>query len=123
MAIQFTNNVTLISAVGATTTSAGIDVSKRQQIVVQFIASGVTSGNGVFTIDGTNDASSGGTNWTAGISFRDGTATASTTWVTSKTLNSNGSALAFVQPGFAMIRVKVSWATDGAYSAILQSGG
>lgn len=118
MSIPFTTNATAISAVGATTTSDPYDVSKRQQITVQFLASGITTGNGVFTVDASND----GTNWITGIAFQDATATASTTWVTSKTVSANGTAGAYVKSGWRLIRVKVTFTTDGVYSAIIQNG-
>lgn len=119
MSLPYTDNITAISAVSTTTTSLGYDVSKRQQISVQFIAASISSGNGVFTIDGSND----NVNWVTGISFQDSKATASTTWVTSKTISSNGTEAAYVKPGFRLIRVKVTFASDGVYTAIIQNAG
>lgn len=119
MSIPFSTNATMLSAVTATTTSDAQDVSKRQQIVIQFIAASITSGNGAFTIDGSND----GTNWVTGISFRDAKATASTTWIVTKTLSANSSEAAFVPAGFRYIRVVCTRTTDGTYSAIIQNGG
>lgn len=109
----------MLSAVTVDTTSSAFDVSKRQQITIQFVAASITSGNGVFTIDGSND----GSNWVTGISFRDAKATASDTWIVTKTLSSNSSEAAFVPAGFRYLRVSVNLTTDGAYSAILQNGG
>lgn len=121
MAIQFTDNKYVLNAVAVTTTSAGEDVSKRQQISVQFVATGISSGNGVFTIDATNDAA-GGT-WTTGVAFKDAVGLTNTQYVTSKTLSANGSAIALVPVGFNQIRVKCAVTTDGTYSAVLQTGG
>lgn len=123
MSLPYTDNITAINAVSATTTSSGYDVSKRQQITVEFIAAAITSGNGIFTIDATNGDPSVAANWITGIAFQDATATASTTWVTSKTLSSIGTAGAYVKAGWRYIRVKVTFATDGAYSAIIQNAG
>lgn len=119
MSIPYTTNVVALSGVTADTTSDSFDVSKRQQITVQFICANHTSGSGAFSIDASND----GTNWITGIAFQDATATASTTWVTSKTLNANGSAGAYVKGGWRFIRVVVDQTTDGTYTAIIQNGG
>jgi hypothetical protein len=119
MSLPFTDNITALNAVTATTTSLGYDVSKRQQITVQFIASAITSGTGAFTIDGSND----GANWVTGIAFRDSKSTSSTTWVVTKTLSANGTEAAFVPAGFKLIRVVVTRTTDGTYSAIIQNAG
>jgi hypothetical protein len=119
MSIQFTTNAVMLDAVTADTTSDAFDVSKRQQITVQFVCADHGSGNGIFTIDGSND----GTNWVTGISYRDAKATASSTWITSTTLSANGTQAAFVPAGFRFIRVALDRTTDGTYSAILQNGG
>ncbi len=108
----------MLDGVTADTTSSGYDVSKRQQIVVLFKCADHTSGNGVFTIDGSPD----GTNWVTGIAMQDVTATASTTWVTSKTLSANGTAGVYIHPGWKEIRAVVDQTTDGTYSAIMHNG-
>ncbi len=109
----------MLNAVTVDTTSTGFDVSKRQQICIQFIAASITSGTGAFSIDGSNDNS----HWVTGISYRDASATASATWITSTTLSSIGSKAAFVPAGFRFLRVACDVTTDGAYSAIMQNGG
>ena len=119
MSLPFTDNSPLLNSVTATTTSVGFDVSKRQQVTLQFVASGITSGNGVFSVDASND----GTNWITGIAFQDATATASNTLVTSKTLSSNTTAGAYVEPGWRYIRAKCTVTTDGTYSAIIEAAG
>ncbi len=118
MSIPYSTQVTMLDAVTADTTSAGYDVSKRQQIVVEFVCANHTSGNGVFTIDGTTD----GTNWVTGIAVQDVTATASTTWVNSMTLSANGTSACYVKAGWKEIRCKVDQTTDGTYSAIMHNG-
>lgn len=119
MSIPFTTNVPAINAVTTTTTSDGFDVSQRQQITVQFIAASITTGNGVFSIDASND----GTNWITGISFQDALATASTTWITSKTLTTNSTAGVYVKAGWRFIRIKCVVTSDGTYTGIIQNGG
>lgn len=119
MSVPFTTNAPALSAATITTTSDAFDVSKRDQITVQITATAITSGNGVFSIDASND----GTNWVTGIAVQDVTATASGTWVASKTLSSNSTAMVYVKPGMRFIRVKVVPTTDGSYSAIIQNGG
>lgn len=107
----------LIDAQTADTTSDGFPIENLDDIVVQFIRANHTSGNTVFSVDGSND----GTNWVTGIACQDLTATASATFVTSKTLNSATSAAVKVPSGFKMIRVVADVTTDGANSAILSA--
>lgn len=128
MSLQFTNAIDLLTGTDTVTGSAGVtvdttgtkqDVSLRSQIVVQFVAANISSGNGIFTIDGSND----GTNWTTSLAVQDLTATASTTFVTSKTLNSNTSAAVKVPSGWRFIRAKVDLTTDGTYYAFMECAG
>ena len=121
--MAFTTQETLLSAVVATTTSLGIDVSERSKLSLQFLAASVSSGNGVFTVDVSND---NGTTWTAYnrlTTNATNTNTQGDTRVASVTLSSNTSAMAFFPEGdhFGMIRVTVTRTTDGAYSAYLKS--
>ena len=115
MGIPYTDTFTAISAVVATTTSGGYDISKRQKIAVQFIAAG---GSSVFTIDMSND----GTNWITGVAFLDAAATTGTgTYVTSKSVSST-TAGAIITPGFKYMRVVATW-TSGTATAIIECGG
>lgn len=108
----------LIDAKAITTTSSGFSIENKEDITFQFIATGITSGNGVFTIDGSND----GITWVTGLAFLDATATATGTFVTSKTLSSAGSSAGyFPNCGFKMIRAKVTFTTDGVYSCIVSA--
>ncbi len=94
----------------------------RSKLSLQFIASGITSGNGVFTVDVSND----GTNWiqynrlTTNVTNTNGQ---NDTRVASVTLSSNTNAFVFFPVGdyFRYLRVSVDLTTDGVYSAILQS--
>lgn len=104
----------LLSAVVATTTSAGENVEELENLTLHFYATGISSGNGVLTLEASND----GENWLA-ILFHDATQTAGGTDVASKTLSSNVSALLRLYSGFKMIRVVVTRTTDGSYSCIL----
>jgi len=119
MGIPFTNNVVILDRVTITDTSEAFDVSKRQQITLQFTAAGISTGNGVFTVDVSND----GTNWTTGVAFLDALQTATSTFSVSKTLSTNTTAGAIVIPGWRFIRVKVTVTTDGTYTCVLQNGG
>lgn len=128
MGLNYTDNVDLLtltspaeSSVGVTidTTGSKYDVSKRSQIVVQFRCANHASGNGVFSIDGSND----GSNWTTGLAVQDLTATASATYVTSKTLSSDGTAAVKIPSGWRFIRAVVDVTTDGTYFAYLESAG
>ena len=105
---------TLLNAVVVTTTSAGENVEELTNLSLHFFATGISSGNGALTVEGSND----GTNW-LGIVFHDATQTAGATNVSSLTLSSNVSALALVPSGFKMIRTVVTRTTDGTYSVIL----
>lgn len=126
MSIQFTTSVDLLtgqtpeSSIGVTqtTTGNGFDVSKRQQIVVQFTCKDAT-GSGVFTLDGSND----GATWTTGLAVQDLTSTTSTTFVTSKTLNSAASAAVKVPVGWRFIRSVCTVTTGGTYKAFMEAGG
>lgn len=119
---RFTDNAPVLNAVVATTTSAAQDVSMRVKFSLQFIATSVTSGNGVFTVDVSND----GTTWTP---YNRLTTNATNTnaqfdaRVASVTLSSNGSQFAFFPVGdhFRYLRVTATRTTDGTYSAILQT--
>lgn len=127
MSIPFTDSVDLLtgtipessSGVTVDTTGSGYDVSKRQQIVIQFLRTNHTSGNSVFSVDGSND----GTHWTTGLAVQDLTATASTTYITSKTLSSNSSAAVKVPSGWRFIRAVLDVTTDGTSFAFMESGG
>jgi hypothetical protein len=111
-----TQTYTALSAVTSTTVSSVIPVADAEEIVAEFIAASVTSGNGVFTVDGSIDNS----NWVTGIAFLDAAATAVTTFVTSKTLNSTSNAGAYIPAGWKFLRFKCAVTTDGSYSVIVQ---
>ena len=108
---------TILSAVEETITSVGENIENLDNLTLQVIAASITSGNGVFTVDGSND----GKNWVTGIAMLDVTATATGTYVVSKTLSANGSGALRIPTGFKMIRVKATVTTDGSYTAILHA--
>lgn len=115
--MAYTDNITALNAVTSTTTSSVYDISMRSNISLVFLAASISSGNGVFTVDMSND----GTNWVTGIAMIDATSATATTYVTSKTLSSNTTAGVYLpNSGFRLMRVKVTRTTDGAYSAFLQ---
>lgn len=120
--MSFTSNQVVLNAVTVDTTSLAQDVSMRSKLSLQLIATGITSGNGIFTVDVSND----GATWTA---YNRLTTNATNTnaqtdaRVASVTLSSTGSSFVFFPVGdyFRYLRVSVDTTTDGAYSAILQS--
>jgi hypothetical protein len=104
-----------LNAVTGNTTSSAINVEGLDDLTIELFASAISSGNGVFTVDVSND----GTNWATGATMLNITQTAVGTYVASITLSSNTTAAAFLRKGFKLIRVVVAVTTDGAYSAIV----
>lgn len=120
---MYTDNFKPLNAVTADTTSEAFDVSQRELKSIQFIAASITSGNGVFTVEVSND----GVNFIAYNRLVDNVTknnTQTDSGVASCTLSSNTSKIYFFPDGdyFRFIRVLVNMTTDGAYSAILQVG-
>lgn len=117
---RFTTYKKLLDAVTVDTTGDAEDVSERHNMSVQFVAGDITSGNGIFSIEVSND----GVNF---VTYNRLTTNATNTdtktdiGVASVTLNSNTSAIYFIRNGdhFRFIRAKVDVTTDGAYSAHL----
>lgn len=103
----------------ATFTSAGQNIEALQNISLQFIAASIASGNGVFTMDVSND----GINWVAYSMLIDNVTNTNgqtLTRVASKTLSSNTSVVVALDAfGFKMLRVKVTVTTDGSYDCVL----
>lgn len=109
----------LLSAVTVTTTSAGENVEHFENLTLQFIATGISSGNGVFTVDVSNN----GSDWIAFNMLIDNVTNTNgqtLTRVASKTLSSNANVVVALD-GFSWkcIRVKCTVTTDGSYTAIL----
>ena len=126
MAVNFTDSVYVFTtaAVGVTTTrtSNAQDVSKRDNITLVFTASGISSGNGVFTVDASNDNSY----WATGIAFKSAAlvGVSTTPGVVSATLRTTGrNWAAILDPGWSYIRIKVVVTTDGRYNCVLHSQG
>ena len=101
-----------------TATGSGIlQTNFLENITFQFIATAITSGNGVLTVLGSND----GVTYTA-ISFLDPTPSNTNaqtpTRLTSKTLSSNTSAVGSIENAwkFQFIKFSVAVTTDGSYS-------
>jgi hypothetical protein len=117
MSSDYTENTVALNAVTITTTSNPIDISQRNNVSIQLLCSGHTSGNGVFKVQASND----GVNFTDSIALVDATSTTPTTYVASKTLSANGSAMIYLpQISFRFIKVVCTVTTDGAYSAVVQ---
>lgn len=127
MSLPFTDNFTVLGPTAITvanTSALRFDTSKRQLKSIQFIASGITSGNGAFGVEISND----GTNW---VVYNRLTTNATNTntqtdlRAAAPTLSSNSSQICFFPTSdlFRYIRVFVTATTDGVYSAVLQQAG
>ena len=109
----------MLPAVTTTTTSGPIPVNNAGRLSIMLLSSGISSGNGVFTVQVSND----GTNFadynriTTNVT---NTNTQTDTRVASVTLSTNTTNFLFFPPGdtFAYFRTKVTVSTDGTYSAI-----
>lgn len=109
----------MLNAVTATTTSSGLAVNNASRLSIMILSSGISSGNGVFTVDVSND----GSNWatynrlTSNVT---NTNAQTDTRVASLTVSTNTTNFLFFPPGdtFAYFRTKVTRTTDGTYSAI-----
>lgn len=111
---------TLLNAVTATKTSSPFEVGSAEGRSIEFIANGISSGNGVFTVEVSND----GSNWVTYnrlVSNATNTNSQTDTRVGSVTLSSNANSIVFIPEGdvFKFIRVTVTRTTDGTYSAVL----
>lgn len=124
--IQLTNmpysqvRTLMSSAVVGQTTTAMVAIGDRRIGSLQFTASGITSGNGVFQVQISNN----GSNWvyynrlTSNVTNTNGQ---TDTRVASFTLSANGSVFAFLPPTdtFQYLRVICTRTTDGSYGVIL----
>jgi hypothetical protein len=124
MSLPYSDNYTLLGAVTVDTTGETFDVSKRQLKSIQFTAASIAAGNGVFTVEVSND----GTNFVAYNRLVDNltnTNVQTDTRVGSVTLSSNTSKVYFFPAGdyFRYVRAAVNMTTDGAYTATLQAAG
>lgn len=131
MGLNFTDNIALINAATASVTDPVAamgtnvaDVSKRQKMSLQFLASAISSGNGVFKVYVSND----GTNWVQYNRLVENITVAdahNASLVGSVTLSSNSNKIYFFSPGdhFRYLGVSLAVTTDGTYSAILEAAG
>lgn len=107
----------LLSAVTVDTTSSAFNVEEFKNVGLQFTSTGISVGNGVFTVQGTID----GTNFVALNTLIDNVTNTNgqnLTRVASKTLNTNTSVLVNLDvSGLKAIRVAIDVTTDGTYSA------
>ena len=120
--MAYTNQLTLLNAAVTTTTGEIFAVGDREHLSVQFIASAITSGNGVFLLEVSND----GTNFVQYNRLVDNVVNAITEGdvrVASCTLNSNINKMYFIDHSdhFEYVRAKVTRTTDGTYSAIMHT--
>lgn len=109
----------MLTSVTATTTSAPLAVDNAGRLSIMLLATAISSGNGVFSVDISND----GSNWATYnriIPNLVGTNAQTDAYVASVTLSTNTTNFLFFPPGdtFAFFRVKVVRTTDGTYSAV-----
>lgn len=98
--------------------SAGLPLNTDLPSTLQFIAESISSGNGVFTVEVSND----NINWIAYsrlTSNATNTNVQTDTRVASGTLSSNTSAVFAIPDRFGFMRVKCVITTDGVYSAVV----
>ena len=131
MSLPFTENFKLINAstVSVTDPVAALgsnvaDVSQRQKLSIQFTATGIATGNGVFKVYVSND----GSNWVLYNRLTDNltnTNAQTDTRVASCTLSSVTSKIYFFPAGdyFRYVGVSLAVTTDGSYTATLQTAG
>jgi hypothetical protein len=113
-----TQTKTLLNAVTATTTSASFPIGPFGKTSIQFTCANHTAGNGVFTVDVSND----GVSWVAYNKLTTNvtnTNAQTDTRVASVTLSSNTSSVVSIPESFAFIRATVTVTTDGTYSATI----
>lgn len=113
-----TNSKILLNAITSTTTSASFPTGPNGITSLQFVCANHTSGNGVFTVDVSND----GVNWTAYNKLTTNvtnTNAQTDTRVASVTLSSNTSSVVSIPESFSFIRVTCTVTTDGTYTATI----
>jgi hypothetical protein len=113
-----TQEEVLLNGVTADTTSKPLNVEGYKRVGFQFKAAAITSGNGVFTVEGTIN----GVDFVTLANLINNVANTNAqtiTRVASVTLSSNTTAFVWLDPHVALkaVRVKVDMTTDGAYSA------
>ncbi len=112
--------VPMLTSVTATTTSNGVGVNNAGRLSIMVFATAISSGNGVFSVEVTNDPTVGWATYNRLTTNVTNTNAQTDTRVASLTLSSNTTNFLFFPPGdtFAYMRVKVVRTTDGTYSAV-----
>lgn len=120
MAYIQAQTINLLNAVSATATSNWVGVQNAGRISIQYLASGIVVGNGVFTVEISNDPTNlGATAYNRLTSNVTNASNANDTRVASLTLSTNTTNFVFIPPGdtFGYFRTKLAFSTDGTYSA------
>lgn len=113
---------TLLDAVtAATTTSRSVGVDNASRLSLMIYATAITSGNGVFTVEVSNDPTLGWVPYNRLTTNVTNTNAQNDARVASATLSSNTTAILFFPPGdtFNYLRTTCTRTTDGTYSAVL----
>lgn len=111
----------MLNAVTATTTSSGFPINAAGRLSIMVYSVGISSGNGVFTVQVSNDPTLGWADYNRLTSNSTNTNAQTDTRVASLTLSTNTTNFLFFPPGdtFNFIRTTVTRTTDGTYSAVL----
>lgn len=125
MALMYSDLVVALDAVTANTTSSMIAVGKRRLHSIQVKAADISSGNGLFKVQVTNDNGTTWTDYKRLVSNVTNSNVQNDTKVATLTLSANGSDFLFFPSGdhFQGIRISCHRTTDGTYSAILHTVG
>lgn len=109
----------MLTAVTATTTSSPIPVNNAKRLSIMVLSSAISSGNGVYTVQISNDGINFAT-YNRIIPNLVGTNAQTDAYVASVTLSTNTTNFLFFPPGdtFAFLRTTVTRTTDGTYSAV-----
>lgn len=109
----------MLAAVTTTTTSAPVPVNQAGRLSIMVLSSAVSSGNGVYTVQVSNDGINFA-NYNRITSNVTNTNAQNDARVASVTLSTNTTNFLFFPPGdtFAYLRTIVNVTTDGSYSAV-----
>src|SRR3990167_5591413 len=109
----------VLNSITVTTTSDGINVENLENIGIQFRGAGIDAGNGVLTMDISNN----GTDWETNVVFWDSIQTniLLNAPITSINLDADDSVFVYLPSYFSakIIRLKITVTTDGSYTAII----
>lgn len=112
--------VTMFSAVTTSTTSIAFAINNAGKVSLMVAAGGISSGNGVFSVQVSNDPNNGWADYNRLTTNVTNTNAQTDLRAASLTLSTNTTNFLFFPEGdtFAYIRARVVVTTDGRYTAI-----